>query len=233
MTPAFPARQYRAVTMTSQRRPPVTDWATDFDHTDPEYAARAPEIWAELRDHLPGRALRALRRHVAADAPRRCVGHCARHRALHQRRGHRHRAPADAVAPDGLCAADHVGSTVPPDGPTVAVAAVRAEAGEGSRAVHPGLLPPAGRRSRGRGGRHRRRRRCCGGLCAEHPGADHRPHAGHPRVRRRPVPWVHPSDHRGSRRRTRPRLRGHARSLPRAPRSMRIAPTGAAAATAT
>ena len=33
--------------------PPVTDWATDFDHADPEYAARAPEIWAELRQSCP------------------------------------------------------------------------------------------------------------------------------------------------------------------------------------
>ena len=28
---------------------PVTDWATDLDHADPEYNPRAPEIWAELR----------------------------------------------------------------------------------------------------------------------------------------------------------------------------------------
>jgi hypothetical protein len=39
--------------MTTRRRPPVTDWATDFDHTDPEYAAHAPEIWAELRATCP------------------------------------------------------------------------------------------------------------------------------------------------------------------------------------
>lgn len=31
----------------------VTDWATDFDHTHPSYAARAPEIWAELRESCP------------------------------------------------------------------------------------------------------------------------------------------------------------------------------------
>jgi cytochrome P450 len=28
---------------------PVEDWATDIDHADPAYNARAPEIWAELR----------------------------------------------------------------------------------------------------------------------------------------------------------------------------------------
>ena len=29
---------------------PVTDWATDLDHADPEYNARAHEIWTELRE---------------------------------------------------------------------------------------------------------------------------------------------------------------------------------------
>ncbi len=33
--------------------PPVTDWATDFDHADPDWAARAPEIWDELRTGCP------------------------------------------------------------------------------------------------------------------------------------------------------------------------------------
>ncbi len=31
----------------------ITDWATEFDHTHPEYGARAPEIWDELRDRCP------------------------------------------------------------------------------------------------------------------------------------------------------------------------------------
>jgi cytochrome P450 len=35
------------------KRPPVQDWATDFDHTHPDYAARAPEIWDELRSSCP------------------------------------------------------------------------------------------------------------------------------------------------------------------------------------
>jgi cytochrome P450 len=34
-------------------RPPVTDWATDFDHTHPDYAANAPAIWDELRETCP------------------------------------------------------------------------------------------------------------------------------------------------------------------------------------
>lgn len=32
---------------------PVTDWADDFDHADPEYNRRAPEIWADLRSSCP------------------------------------------------------------------------------------------------------------------------------------------------------------------------------------
>jgi len=32
---------------------PVTDWACDFDHAHPDYAARAPEIWDELRGSCP------------------------------------------------------------------------------------------------------------------------------------------------------------------------------------
>lgn len=34
-------------------RRPVTDWATDFDHLSDEWAARAPEICAELRERCP------------------------------------------------------------------------------------------------------------------------------------------------------------------------------------
>jgi cytochrome P450 len=32
---------------------PVTDWATDFDHADPEYNRRAHEIWDQLRERCP------------------------------------------------------------------------------------------------------------------------------------------------------------------------------------
>ncbi|MEN9505817.1 MAG: hypothetical protein RI958_1743 [Actinomycetota bacterium] len=31
----------------------VTDWATDFDHADPEYNLHAHEIWADLRERCP------------------------------------------------------------------------------------------------------------------------------------------------------------------------------------
>ena len=39
--------------MTDVQRPPVEDWATDFDHTHPDYAAHAPEIWDDLRQRCP------------------------------------------------------------------------------------------------------------------------------------------------------------------------------------
>ncbi|WP_028659200.1 cytochrome P450 [Nocardioides insulae] len=32
---------------------PVEDWTTDFSHTEPEYAERAPEIWDDLRGRCP------------------------------------------------------------------------------------------------------------------------------------------------------------------------------------
>ncbi len=34
-------------------RQEISDWATEFDHTDPAYAAAAPEIWADLRGRCP------------------------------------------------------------------------------------------------------------------------------------------------------------------------------------
>jgi len=34
-------------------RPAVTDWATDFDHTDPAYNANVHAIWADLRERCP------------------------------------------------------------------------------------------------------------------------------------------------------------------------------------
>jgi cytochrome P450 len=39
--------------MTAPARPAIDDWANDFDHTHPDYAAAAPEIWNELREECP------------------------------------------------------------------------------------------------------------------------------------------------------------------------------------
>lgn len=35
------------------KHPPVTDWATDFDHTDPEWVADPYPIWEDLRERCP------------------------------------------------------------------------------------------------------------------------------------------------------------------------------------
>ena len=32
---------------------PVSDWATDFSHLEPEWAQRAPEVWDDLRERCP------------------------------------------------------------------------------------------------------------------------------------------------------------------------------------
>jgi cytochrome P450 len=37
----------------TSRHPPVRDWATDFDHTDPGWVADPYPIWAELRQRCP------------------------------------------------------------------------------------------------------------------------------------------------------------------------------------
>ncbi len=38
---------------TNSSVPPVSDWATDFDHADPSYNANAHQIWDELRETCP------------------------------------------------------------------------------------------------------------------------------------------------------------------------------------
>lgn len=39
--------------MTGSMYGPVTDWATDFDHADPDYNRRAHELWDDLRERCP------------------------------------------------------------------------------------------------------------------------------------------------------------------------------------
>ena len=39
--------------MTDVQKAPMRDWETDFDHTHPDYADRAPEIWDHLRTTCP------------------------------------------------------------------------------------------------------------------------------------------------------------------------------------
>ncbi|MEZ5207509.1 MAG: cytochrome P450 [Acidimicrobiales bacterium] len=114
--------------------PPVTDWTTDFDHAVDEYAARAPEIWDELRS-APGGALRALRRRVAADAPRRCRRHRLRHRALHLPLGRGDRGPPHRPRPRGI--APPISSDPPfHQGAPHAAARLLAQGGQRARALH-------------------------------------------------------------------------------------------------
>lgn len=39
--------------MSAAARPPVADWATDWDHLDLRYAERPDEVWADLRERCP------------------------------------------------------------------------------------------------------------------------------------------------------------------------------------
>src|SRR5579859_5627475 len=40
-------------TVTDRRHPPVQNWATDFDHTDPAWVADPYPIWDDLRERCP------------------------------------------------------------------------------------------------------------------------------------------------------------------------------------
>ena len=180
------------------QRPPVTDWATDFDHTDPQWVADPYPIWDELRDGVSGRAHRPLRRRVAARYPRGRRRGRVRHRALHVAVGRHERAAAGRRRPPGADrrrAADHLRPAVPHAGPPAcccrrsgpkAIAALEPF----TRALCHELLDAIARQ-----GAVRRR----GRLRAAHPAAGHRADARFPAGGRRPVPPVHP--HRPRRRR--------------------------------
>ena len=45
-------------------RPPVDDWATDFDHLDPRWIEDPYPIWDALRAAMSDRAHRALSRRL-------------------------------------------------------------------------------------------------------------------------------------------------------------------------
>ena len=168
----------------SGHHPPVTDWATDFDHTDEAWAADPFPIWDELRDDVPGGPLRPLRRRVAADPPRGRRGHRLRHRALHvpaasssTRAG---RSPAPRSASPRRSRRTRRSTTRP------AACCCRRFAPKAIAPLEPftrGVLRRAARRGR-RPGRGRRRRR----VRPAHPGAGDRQDARLPGRGRRPVP---------------------------------------------
>ena len=122
--------------MTS-RHPPVTDWATDFDHTDPQLGRRpVPDLGRPARSAArsptptatAARGCRSRHEDVAA------VAYDTEHftsRAVVVSESAR---PDDLPAPDRRRAADHVRPAVPRHGPPPAAAGVRAQA---DRALEP------------------------------------------------------------------------------------------------
>ena len=125
--------------MSAPRRP-VTDWATDFDHTDPQWVADpvsrsgtscARQCPVAHSDRYGGTWL--------PGPPRRRRRGRVRHRALHVAFGRRERAPSGRRRParaDRHRAADHLRPAVPRAGAPAAAARVRAEGDRGLRAVH-------------------------------------------------------------------------------------------------
>ena len=89
----------------TNRHPPVNDWATDFDHTDPGWAADPYPIWADLRQRCP---VAHSERYGGTWLPvthEFVVRGRLRHRALHLALDHGQRTPAgpdDLPAPIGL-----------------------------------------------------------------------------------------------------------------------------------
>ena len=75
---------------------PVTDWATDFSHLEPEYARGRHRRLGRPARALPGRAHRAVRRRLAAHPVRRRRRDRLRHRALLLAGDHRGQLPAAA-----------------------------------------------------------------------------------------------------------------------------------------
>ena len=193
---------------------PVTDWATDFDHTDPGWVNDPFPIWDELREKCPVAHSDRYGGVWLPVTPRGRRRRRVRHRALHVAQRDRERRPPERERParaDRHRAADHVRPAVPPVRPAAAAARVRAEADRRARAVHT---------------------RRCAASCSTRPPAQtefdaaRRLRAAHPRARdredarlpaggRRHLPPVHPPGDRGRRpaaRRTAERCRSRTRS---------------------
>ena len=197
-------------------RPPIEDWATDFDHTHPDYAAAATEVWDELRDRCPVA-------HTERFGGRGCPPDTTTSpRSPTTPSTSRARASS---SPTGGRSCPSRWDTPRPSPPTrrstpmPAVCCLPAVRAQGHREVGTGgppVVPRAPRRHREPGRRGRRRRRCRGRVHAAHPGAGDRRHAGAAGGGRRSVPHVHPPDHRGARpdRHEHGGAGGHARPLP-------------------
>ena len=172
---------------------PVSDWATDFSHLEPEWAADPYPIQDDLRQRCPiahtdrfgGGWLPTRYEDVAAiayDTER----FSSRAIIVSNFR------PPRELAPIGGVAADLLRPAVPPRRAQAAAARVHQEGDRQAGAGHQGVLPRADRRVRGAGRRRRRRR-----LRAAHPGAGHRRHARLPPGGRAAVPRVRRGPARG------------------------------------
>ena len=183
--------------MTS-RHPPVTDWATDFDHTDPDVGRRPVPDLGRPAGRCP---VAHSDRYGGTWLPVRHAGHRGRrlrHRALHVPVGGGQRDPARAgrpARPDRAGAADHLRSALPcrwpaacscpPSRPNPSPPWSRSPATCAGSCSTP---PPAGTRVR-------RRRR----VRPPHPAAGHHRHARVPARGRRHLPQIHPAGPRGRR----------------------------------
>ena len=181
------------------QHPPVTDFATDFDHTDPQWVDRpVPDLGRAARE-VPGRAHRPLRRRVAAGdatttSPRSRTTPSTSRRA---------RSIVSEVRPDENDLPAPIGIAPPITSdppfhqlrPPAAAARVRAEADRRARAVHARAVQRAARRDR----RARPTFDAAVDYAQHIPRARHREDARLPAGGRRHLPPLHPHDHRGRR----------------------------------
>ena len=124
----------------SAHRPPVTDWTSDFDHTDPEWVADPFPIWDELRETCPvahtdryGGTWLPVRNEDIAAVAYDTEHFTSRSVIVSELRPGRERSPRA----DRRRAAHHVRSAVPRRRPPDAAARVRAQGRRRVRAVHP------------------------------------------------------------------------------------------------
>ena len=188
---------------------PVSDWATDFSHLEPEYAADAPEVWDDLRGRCPiahtdrfgGGWLPTRYEDVAA------IAYDTEHFTSRAIIVSNFRPPLD-IAPIGGVAADLVGPAVPPRRAQAAAAGVHrrppsSKQEAATRAFCHSLID-------GFAGPRRRRRR--GRVRPAHPDAGHRRHARLPARGRRRSSAVRRERPRGRQPAARGAHRAHARS---------------------
>ena len=169
-------------------KPPVADWATDFDHTDPRWTNDPFPIWDDLRKRCPiahterfhdstfRRASKTCARFPTTPSiSRRGAWWCARCGSTRQSPARRSFRSARA-----------------PARPDAAASSVQSQGRREAEAGHAGAVREADRPL------HRQRYvRRGDGLRDPHPDARHRAHARRARGRRRPVPPVDQDDARG------------------------------------